>query len=730
MSSEEDSNPDTRLQERISDSRGTIDGIPWSLVTSGLVVGFVCIATLFVGLGYGAGVGVVEANETQSGVVQGSADLDTTLPENLVESGETQTLEFYIANDGEVDTGGEHPAEAIERATEARSVRIDISDTEEAPIDVRTGEQFVGTIASGDSSGPQAFEVFVEDDAEPGEYEMEVRVTYRDAQTVRYTQRGDIIDYDESVRDRSERFTVTIEVEDEARFDIQNTTHDVGVEDSGIIAFEITNTGTEAINDTVVTATAQDQDFFFGSGGASSGTFVGSWEPGDTKVIEYRAGTTEEAIRKFYTIDINIEYSNSDGEDLQQTRRTAIQPLARQQYQVVTVDHDVAVADDGVLALEIRNTGPRNVTEASVTVEAQDQAIVFGSGTAGDPISAGDLTFQPEGPGSPTSEAFVGDWNAGETITVYYKSGATENALERDYSVDVTINHQNTNGYDLTPRTQTIGLNPLPEQTFAIRNVESSLYVGEEGTLQGTVRNTGERAVDNVVVQYESEVQNFNPRDTQYAVGSLEPGETADFQFRIGVSEDAEAGPKQLQLTTRYRNHRDEVRLTDPQDVFASVNEKRDVFLLQPAETKLEAGSTSRIKIEVENNDDHTLTNIRAKLFTNSPLSSDDDEAFITDLDPGERTTLVFEISAGSGAVPKSYPVSLDFRYDDERDDTQLSSTYRVPVDVTEPTERDVPLWIPLVVLLIAIALVWQYRGKLLGRWNDSNLTNRRNERF
>ena len=806
---------------------------PWRRGVVGAVATVVFLSAVIavVGIGLGTGVGVVDANETRSGTVQGSADLDVTLPDNRVAAGETDTLEFFIANDGEVQTAGQHPSEAIDRATEARSVRIDVDDTRGAPIDVRTGEQFVGTIEDGESSGPHGFEVFVEEDADPGEYTIDVEVTYRDAQSVSYTQYDDgDADYEEDVRQRSETFRMTIEIEDEARFEVTNVTHDVGIGGTGLVEFEVENTGSEDVDEVVatataqdqdfffgsggpssetfvgeweagetrtiafrggttadairtfytvnldleydtedgerlarsvrtavrphpahqfrieeldhsigvdesgtlsveirnagsepveeasVTATAQDQDFFFGSGGPSSETFVGEWEPGETRTVEFRAGTTEEAIEKFYAIDVDVAYRTVDDEAFERTLRTGVQPLAKQRYQVVDMDHDVAVGDDGVLEVELRNDGPRDVSQAAVTVSAADQAIVFGSGTAGEPITAGEFTFEPDGAGSPTSEAFVGDWEADETVTLYYRSGATDDALERDYTVDVTVESRDADDNDLAPRTRTVGLRPLPEQTFAVGDVESSLYVGEDGTLEGTVTNTGDVAVENVVVLYDSELANLFPRETQYAVGTLEPGESADFRYRIGVSRDAEAGPRQLELTTRYRNHRGEVRLSDPTDVFATVQPQRDEFALRPAEATLEPGETTRVAIEIENTYDETLRNVRAKMFTNSPLSSDDDEAFLTELAPGETETIVFEVSAAGGAVAKTYPVSIDFRYDDERDETRLSDTYRVPVEVVEPDDPLVPLWLVVLLLVLAAVAGWRYRDRLPDR--------------
>ena len=42
----------------------------------------------------------------------------------------------------------------------------------------------------------------------------------------------------------------------------------------------------------------------------------------------------------------------------------------------------------------------------------------------------------------------------------------------------------------------------------------------------------------------------------------------------------------------------------------------------------------------------------------------------------------MFQLSADGGATQKTYPVKMDFQYDDEGD-TIVSDTYQIPVDVT-----------------------------------------------
>jgi len=63
---------------------------------------------------------------------------------------------------------------------------------------------------------------------------------------------------------------------------------------------------------------------------------------------------------------------------------------------------------------------------------------------------------------------------------------------------------------------------------------------------------------------------------------------------------------------------------------------------------------------------------------------------------------VTFELTTtGSATVGSTYPISLDFRYDDTEGDSHLTKTYRIPIDVTESEERGLPLPVIAVALLV-----------------------------
>lgn len=818
------SSPDRAVAEDGCQSTG-LPGV--SVRTARLAIAAVLIALA----GLTLLLGPVPAAASNDVPVEGTVDIDVDAPDSEFDAGEEVGLQLQISNDGEVTTGGTHPQEVRDLATEARSADINITDVGDAPIEVRTGEQSVGTIDSGETA-VETFDIYVEDDAEPGDYEIEVTVDYKNVTVVDYGEGvGDELEVEESTVAESTAVDVTVTVADEARFEIDGVDHDIHVDETGDLSFEVTNTGTLDVSDVVVTAQTSEQALFFGDGGASSDRSVGEWEAGDTKTLTYRAGATDDALSEPYPVELSVEYTDPDGETFTRTERTSVTPLAKQDYAVMGVNHSlvvgedaivafslrnegprdvtdatislttndpaltfedadggssttetyvgdwaagetvtvskrvgasndaaqrsyavdatvsardtndeelndrtrtfgiepqprqrysiddvahtVAVNDDGILTLELTNHGPLNVTDASVTVSSNDAAIVFGSGGSGEAVQVQDVAFEAADGGQPTSEAYVGDWPANETRTVTYLTGATEDALVRNYTLDVTVDARDENDDTLASRERSFGFQPYAEQSFRLEGDDVELRVGEDRTITGRITNTGDLTVRNVVILYDSDLQNVFPREEQYAVGTLNPGETKEFSFRIGISEEAEAGPRVLEFSTRYRNPDDEVRIDDSQDLFVQVNDRRDAFEVRAADATFEAGSSGLVVVELRNTGDEPVENVRAKVFPDAPLSSGDDEAYVARLDPGESTTVKFELSVAGGAIPKAYPMSLDIRYDDERGRTQLSGTYRVPVAVEESSGGGFPLRLMGIAGLALVGFAIFFRSKL-----------------
>lgn len=263
----------------------------------------------------------------------------------------------------------------------------------------------------------------------------------------------------------------------------------------------------------------------------------------------------------------------------------------------------------------------------------------------------------------------------------------------------------------------TVTLEVEASADFDLSDVTSTLAVGDEGTFEGTITNTGQAPVRNAVVVLADENVNIVPLETEHAIGDLDPGESATFAFDAEVSDSANAGPRQLSVSVRYRDTDDEIRQSDPLDANVEVGPRPDVFLIEPVRSGIQAGQSGELELRITNARDEPVSDISAKLFTDGPLSSSDDEAFIDELEPGDSDTILFELSAAPSALGKRYPVSLDFQYDDADGDTKLSDTYDVPVQVREPVQDDRPSnrvigAVVVVALVLVVIGLWLWRRR------------------
>jgi hypothetical protein len=341
----------------------------------------------------------------------------------------------------------------------------------------------------------------------------------------------------------------------------------------------------------------------------------------------------------------------------------------------------------------LRNDGPITVRDATVRLASQNPPITFGQSAA--------------------STQFVGSWAPNETRTLVYDVTATDAAEQRTYALDATIAYEDDDGDQGTAQPLSLGLRPGPEEAFTISDVTSTLRVGEEGTLSGTVTNEKNVPVRSVVLRLSMQSQTITPLETEYAVGDLDPGESASVTFDVEVSDSAQAGPRQFTFEPTYRTQDGDQRRGNSIDVRERIEPARDRFAVDPLNATVRNGETTTVELRVTNRGEETLSDISAKLFADSPISADDDQAYVPSLDPGESTTVTFTVGA-SGAIPKAYPLSVDFQYDDEDGDTFVSDTYRVPITVLETEDRGSPVSLIIVALIVvgavAGAIFWYRR--------------------
>ncbi|MDR5656684.1 NEW3 domain-containing protein [Halodesulfurarchaeum sp. HSR-GB] len=406
-----------------------------------------------------------------------------------------------------------------------------------------------------------------------------------------------------------------------------------------------------------------------------------------------------------YEIDVDLEYSYTDilwigstrvDEDTEQVTRTVeVEVDDAPRFSIENATTDVRIGDQGSMAVTLANTGSQTAEDIRLALESASGKFLFGQAQAD---TSRVETLEP-----------------GENATLGYDVTVPPGASLREFSLAGTVQYTDPDGLPGAQEGLSVGVRPLPEQTFDVETTESTLRIGEEGELRGTVTNTGPEPVQDVVVQYADEsTASIVPVETKIAVGDLEPGASTDFALPLEVTTSGKAVTHSLDLAVTYRNADNEKRAYKDVNAAAAVDERRDQFEVVVEDETIQAGEDRTIEATITNQLDEEVSNVDVKLFVDDPLDSADDEGYIGSLSPGASRTVTLELSATGEAVPKVHPADFHVKYEDADGTSKISNTVTVPITVTTAEDTGIGwMQIALVGLLLVLVIggLWYWRG-------------------
>jgi len=630
--------------------------------------------------------------QQQQDNVTGNPGIDVSVPDTDFVPGDRTALQVVVLNDGNVTNGSLSNPQLEQQVTTARALRVSVGE-HDAPLTVTTNERAIARLPDG-SSAPVEFRMEVDRSAQPGTYRLPINVSYNYTQSIN----PQTSEYNRTSTTRN--FTVNVTIEEAAQFRVTNVESTARIGATGTVDVTMRNTGTAVARNASVALTSQNADLTFGASASSTRYVGGAWAPGETRTVSYRVSAAQSASQQQYAFGATVSYEDEDSTPMQSNSLSlGVTPAREQTFTIVDSESDVAVDDDGPVTITVRNDGPVDVRDASVSVTSGSPALTFG--------------------GSTTASEYVGSWAANETREIAVEATATPQAESRTYSLQASVSYEDGEGDPGQSGTLQFGVRPDPEveYEFSASNLSSTLRVGEEGTLSGTITNVGDARADSVVIVFESESQTVSPLEREYSVGNLRVNQSKEFAFDVEVSEAGEAGPKQFTLRPTYRNADDERREAESFDTRLRVGQQRDTFDVSVENGTVERGGGRVLEVTVTNAGDEPVSDVSAAIYADDPITIDDGEAYAAEIPAGESETFTFEVSAGSGALTKSYPVEMDFQYDDADGDTTLSSGYTVAVDVTEPADGGgsglpVPVIVGALVVLALLVVGYLWYGR------------------
>ncbi|WP_253737462.1 COG1361 S-layer family protein [Halohasta salina] len=450
---------------------------------------------------------------------------------------------------------------------------------------------------------------------------------------------------------------------------------------------------------------------------------VGSLPPGESVTVPLAVTAPASADGDEGELDVEIEYTyteidddnTADDETDTDEFDVDIEVGERSRFAIEDAETDAQVGTDGLVDVELENVGEGDAENVRVTARSPTGGVTIGAGSGGGTATGVDTPPQRGDNGgrnaslseradmSTESAAFLGDLDEGDDETVSFDSRIDSEVSVESYLLEVTVVYEDEDGILRESATLAAAVEPTGAQTFALSDVDSSLAVGESGTITATLENTGPEAVETPVVSAEPASDRIDIGEGQIAVEDLDEDESANISFEADVSGEADPGPRPVTFTVEYGV--DDERLdSDPFVRRVAVADDEPAFTITAVDAAVPAGTTQTVQFNVTNNRAEALSNINVFLYPDGPLDVDADEAFLSDLEPGESETISVDVSVDEGTEPRTYPLEADVRYDSETDDDLISQVYQVPIDVTEPPDDDGLL--PSLVSLVGIMVI------------------------
>ncbi|MHB8163730.1 MAG: COG1361 S-layer family protein [Methanoregula sp.] len=305
-------------------------------------------------------------------------------------------------------------------------------------------------------------------------------------------------------------------------------------------------------------------------------------------------------------------------------------------------------------------------------------------------------------------EAPAGTYNLPLDISYTYLYTADQYGVDTIQYSYKTINQSVSIPIKIKPDVSINVLSAVPEH----------LNVGTEGYVNMKIQNTGS---DNGIKSIINITRNGNspiiPTDSSVYIGDFPAGSIVDCRYKVSVSKDAQKQTYPIDVVVVYQNNEGDFVASRSDTVGVPVGGKVDFAITSPA-GEMNPGNKKVITVEYKNTGDATVKSAQARISAVDPFTSNDDIAYIGDLKPGESRTVSFVLSLDRSATLKEYGLDSEIRYRDELDNTYISDTMKVKVNVTAPAGATAilsnPIYLSIIVALIigAVYLVYHFRKK------------------
>jgi hypothetical protein len=178
-----------------------------------------------------------------------------------------------------------------------------------APITIKADKILLGTLPAGTATSPIPFTIEVDDNAQPGVYQVQLLLAYKTLVSISVKQTGEaslvwsatksqVVDIDLEIEEQSIQFEITS----------LESSLEPGVRNEVKVIFK--NDGKKTARDVTVQVSANPPLSI-----TDNNSFLGTLEPGQTAVATFGVKVLGDAILKQYALDAFVTYIDASGDE-------------------------------------------------------------------------------------------------------------------------------------------------------------------------------------------------------------------------------------------------------------------------------------------------------------------------------------------------------------------------------------------------------------------------------
>jgi hypothetical protein len=314
----------------------------------------------------------------------------------------------------------------------------------------------------------------------------------------------------------------------------------------------------------------------------------------------------------------------------------------------------------------------------------------------------------------------IGDLVSPSITTVLFRVKITTDATAGEYQLPLTVQYKYlSNSISVQPSSNTVApvyhdvttvipvtIRIKPVVKVDIVNVSSeNLITGTEGYIDLTIRNSGpDNGAMASVILLRNGQSPIIPSDSSVFIGNFPQGKTVSCRYKVAVTNDAEhqqTHPVDVKVT--YTNAEGKIVDSTIETIGVPVGGKLG-FAVTSRATTINQGESKAIEVEYKNTGTITAHKAQARITIVEPFDSTDTMAYLGDVAPGQTVTGIYTISVRNTADPATYQLDTNVRYRDAFDNSIITDTVSVPVDV-KPTGQKSSL-LPVAGILVVLAII------------------------